>query len=173
MMMDFLRVSFNATFVALIPKKGDVVDVKDYRPISLFESVYKILTKILARRLKNVISKLVGPFQSAFIAGRQILDSVLIANECVDARLRSGEAGLICKLDLEKAFDHVNWNFLLYFLQRMGFGDKWRKWIEMCISTASFSILINRCPHRFFRSSKGLKQGDPLSPLLFIIVMET
>jgi hypothetical protein len=100
------------------------------------------------------------------------LDSVLIANECLDSRIRLKESGLLCKLDLEKAYDHVNWVFLLYLLQRCGFGAKWRAWIEFCISTVRFSILVNGTLASVFTSSRELRKGDPLSPLLFVVVME-
>ena len=103
---------------------------------------------------------------------RQILDPVLIANECLDSRLKTGLPGLLCKLDVEKAFDHVNWGFLMQLLEKGGFSAKWRQWIFFCISTVRFSILINGSPCGFFESSKGLRQGDPLSPLLFVLVME-
>ena len=79
---------------------------------------------------------------------------------------------MLCKLDVEKAYDHVCWKFLLYLLQRCGFSVRWRNWINFCISTARFSILVNGCPRGFFPSSRRLRQGDPLSPLLFVIVME-
>jgi hypothetical protein len=101
------------------------------------------------------------------------LDSVLIANECLDSRMRSGEARLLCKLDLTKAYDHVNWDFLLYMFQMCGFGERWRDWIEFCISMVKFSILANDTPSSFFQSSRGLRQGDLLSPLLFVVVMES
>jgi hypothetical protein len=91
---------------------------------------------------------------------------MLIANECLDSRLRLGEFGVLCKLDLEKANDHVNLESLLYMLYRCIFGEKWRDWIEFCISTVRFSIFVNGTSSSFFTSSCGLRQGDPFSPLL-------
>ena len=79
---------------------------------------------------------------------------------------------MLCKLEIEKAYNHVNWEFLMFLLQQCGFSEKWRRWIKCCISTVKFSILINGCPSDFFGSSRGLRQGDPLSPFLFDIFME-
>ena len=164
--------SFNATFLVLIPKKVDVVNVRDFRPISLVGGIYKVISKVLANRLRRVITGIISESQNALVLERQILDSVLIANECLDGRLKAGIPGVLCKLDVEKVFDHVSWDFLMYLLQQCGFSEKWRKWILFCISTVRFSILINGTLKDFFGSSRGLCQGDRLSPLLIVIVME-
>ncbi|KAL0011411.1 hypothetical protein SO802_006519 [Lithocarpus litseifolius] len=100
--------SLNATFIALIPKKNDASNIRDFRPISLVGSLYKILSKVLANRLKVVLDQLISESQNSFVGGRQILDSVLNANECVDSRVKNKVPGVICKLDIEKAYDHVN-----------------------------------------------------------------
>ncbi|KAJ9701691.1 hypothetical protein PVL29_006878 [Vitis rotundifolia] len=164
--------SFNTTFLVLIPKKGGAEDLGDFRPISLLGGLYKLLAKVLANRLKLVIGKVVSADQNAFVKGRQILDASLIANEVVDYWQKRKEQGLVCKLDIEKAFDSINWNFLMKVMTKMGFGSHWLAWIWWCISSATFSILVNGTPAGFFPNSRGLRQGDPISPYLFILGME-
>ena len=164
--------SLNSSFLTLIPKKNNAIDVKDFQPISLVGSVYKLLSKVLPNRLRVVLDSLVSESQNAFVRRRQILDSVLIANECLDSRLKSHVPRVVCKLDIEKAYDHVNWDKLFYLLDRMGFGVRWRGWIKACITTVRFSIIVNGSPIGLFGSSYGLRQGDLLSPLLFLLIME-
>ena len=134
--------------------------------------LYKILAKVLANRLKTIIRKVISPTQNAFLGGRPILDAALITNEGVDSWLRRKESGLLCKLDIAKAYDHISLDFILTVLERMGFGSRWLQWIIWCISIATFLVLVNGSPVGFFRSSTDLRQGYPLSPFLFVIGME-
>ncbi|XP_026441443.1 uncharacterized protein LOC113340523 [Papaver somniferum] len=103
---------------------------------------------------------------------KQILDGVLIANECVDSRIKSKKPGVICKIDMEKAFDNVNWHTLFCILQRHGFGERWVSWIKWCVSQAHLSVLVNGVSTEKFKPSKGLRQGDSLSPFLLLLVVE-
>lgn len=105
--------------------------------------------------------------------GIQILDAVMVANEVVDDLGRNKRERMLYKLDIEKAYDHVTWEFVDYMLGRLGFGNKWRKWMKSCIITAYFAMMVNGDPSSFFEATKGLRQGDLLSHLLFIIVMES
>ena len=117
----------------LIPKKGGAEDLRDFRPISLLGGLYKLLAKVLANRLKKVIGKVVSLDQNAFVMGGQILDASLIANEVIESRQKRKEKGLICKLDIEKAYDSINWHFLMKVMQKIGFGSKWMGWMWRCI----------------------------------------
>ncbi|XP_026428275.1 uncharacterized protein LOC113324163 [Papaver somniferum] len=138
------------TLLSLLPKKNVVEEIKDFRPISLMGSIYKMISKVLAGKLKLVHPKIISCHQSAFIKGRQILDCALLANECMNSRIKSGTPGIIVKVDFEKAFDHVSWGFLDEVLSKMGFGRKWRTWIQGCISNIPISVLINGSPHQQF-----------------------
>ncbi|XP_034692384.1 uncharacterized protein LOC117919321 [Vitis riparia] len=148
--------SLNTTFPVLIPKKGGAEDLGDFRSINLLGGLYKLLAKVLANRLKKVLGKVVSVDQNAFVRGRQILDASLIANEVIDFWHKRKEKGLICKLDIEKAYDSINWNFLMKVLHKMAFGSRWMEWIWWCISTAKFSALVNRVPAGF-KVGAGIK----------------
>jgi len=152
-----LHKSFNTTWVTLIPKKKGKVEVSDFRSISLVGSLYKIIAKILSNRLKAVMPSLIGEAQTAFVAGRQILDGALIANEVVHWLKKRKKQGVLLKLDFQKAYDTIDWDSLDLVLERMGFGELWRRWIKRCISSASMSVLINGAPTKPFQMGRGLR----------------
>ena len=159
------------TWVALIPKVDNVVEIKDFRLISIVGCFYKVILKILANRLK-FMPNLIVDTQSAFIKERQILDGVLIANEVVWWLKKVKAGAILLKLDFHKAFDIVRWDFLEYVLKEMRFATTWIGWIMTCVSSATMSILINRSPSSPFKMNRGLRQGDLLSPFLFIMITE-
>ncbi|GJY77675.1 RNA-directed DNA polymerase, eukaryota [Tanacetum coccineum] len=163
----------NSSFITLIPKSLDAKMVKDFRPISLIGSFYKIVAKILSNRLCIVMPDLISDVQTAFISKRQILDGPFILNELISWCKYHKIKAMIFKADFEKAFDSVRWDYLDGVLNNFGFGVKWRGWIQACLSSAMGSILVNGSPSSEFKFYKGLKQGDPLSPFLFILVMES
>nr|GEY77412.1 RNA-directed DNA polymerase, eukaryota, reverse transcriptase zinc-binding domain protein [Tanacetum cinerariifolium] len=163
----------NSSFIALIPKKPDTNMVKDFRPISLIGSLYKIIAKVLANRLMPVLGNIFNEVQLAFIADRQILDGPFILNEIVQWCKSRKKQSMIFKVDFEKAYDSVRWDFLDDILKNFGFGERWRGWISGCLRYSRGSVIVNGSPTNKFQFYKGLKQGDPLSHFLFLLVMES
>ncbi|PNX97438.1 cysteine-rich receptor-like protein kinase [Trifolium pratense] len=159
-------------FLTLIPKFKFPQGLGDYRPISLISCWYKLLSKVLANRLGRVMDTLIPNTQSAFLKGRQLVEGVVVVNEVIDFAKKSGKECLILKVDFEKAYDSVDWGFLEYMLGRFGFSVKWRNWMKACVCVGNLSILVNGSPTEEIQIKRGLKQGAPLAPLLFLLVAE-
>ena len=166
--------NLNHTFLALIPKSSGSHATNQFRPISLCNIVYKIISKILANRLKPLLTKFISPLQSAFVPNRNIQDNTILAQELLHTfKLKRGKGGfMFLKLDMENAFDRMEWKFILAILGKLGFSQIWINWIRICITFTSFSFLLNGSPFGCISPERGLRQGDPISPFLFIIGTE-
>jgi hypothetical protein len=164
--------ALNATFFTLIPKSSKPVNFNDFRPIALCNFMYKVISKTIANRLKDTLAKCISFEQFGFLKDRLIFDAVGITQESLhSAKLKKLNA-VILKLDLKRAYDSVSWQYLYLLLDQIGLDRLNKSRIMGCLTLVNTVVLVNGTPTDFFRCHRGLRQGYPMSPMLFLLVIE-
>jgi hypothetical protein len=162
----------NKGIITFIPKSGDRAKLNNWRPITLLGSIYKILAKTLASRLRTELNEIIRPNQTCFMEGRSILDNVFIVEEGLGRAEESNQDLVLLLLDFEKAFDRIEWGFLFKALEQLGFSQTWVHWVTSLYRKASSAIKINEVLGPDFQLQRSVRQGCPLAAYLFILATD-
>uniref|UniRef100_A0A0A8YT32 Reverse transcriptase domain-containing protein n=1 Tax=Arundo donax TaxID=35708 RepID=A0A0A8YT32_ARUDO len=160
--LDVSRLNYG--IFTLLPKVVEATRIQQFRPICLLICIYKWITKVLTIRIEPYMKKLTNKCQNAFIKGRNIMDGVLSLHEILHDTKQRKQTGIILKLDFEKVYDKVNWDFLFQCIDLRGFSPLWKQWLRQVVCNGTLSVKLNDQTSSYFTSHKGVRQGNPLSP---------
>lgn len=162
----------NYGIITLLPKVNDANIIQQFRPICLLRCIYKLIAKVMTLRLEPVAPKLISIHQAAIVKKRNIMDGIMTLHEILNYTHVKKQVGIVIKLDFEKAYDKVDWNFLIDCHKMRGFNDKWVSWVKQVLYNGTVSVKLNDVTCPYFQSAKGVRQGDPLSPFLFNLAVD-
>lgn len=167
-----IEAELNINKIALLPKSEDRSRVQNFRPISLLNTLYKIVAKVYANRMKPLLHYWILPSQTGFVPNRCILDNIFLAFEAIEWTLENNQELSMILLDFEKAYDRVNWTFLRHTMARMGFHATWIQQVMSLNENAAAAVIVNGEQSRTFNLQRSVRQGCPLAPYLFLLTVD-